>query len=87
MTAHLADHDEVRMVIGHKEFSPNGLYEQYKLRVEMIPLDDSNDVNEGDDDLGSAAYHPGRSLERSRFDSAFSVGIDYRSYGNVYSLR
>uniref|UniRef100_A0AC35G5H5 Uncharacterized protein n=1 Tax=Panagrolaimus sp. PS1159 TaxID=55785 RepID=A0AC35G5H5_9BILA len=34
------DFDEKRIVIGHKENPPDGYYEQYKLRVELIALDD-----------------------------------------------
>uniref|UniRef100_A0A914YSB8 Uncharacterized protein n=1 Tax=Panagrolaimus superbus TaxID=310955 RepID=A0A914YSB8_9BILA len=34
------DYDEKRFVIGHRENPPDGYYEQYKLRVELIALDD-----------------------------------------------
>ncbi|MCP9257668.1 hypothetical protein DINM_000928 [Dirofilaria immitis] len=69
VTVHLADHDEVRTVIAHKEYPPDGMYEQYKLSIELVPLDDNiepDDVNEG---LGCAAYHPSKSLEKSRSEN------------------
>jgi hypothetical protein len=40
MTVHHGDHDEIRTVIGHQELPPYGLMERYKLRVQLIPLDD-----------------------------------------------
>ncbi|CAG9536170.1 unnamed protein product [Cercopithifilaria johnstoni] len=65
VTVHLADHDEVRTVIGHKEYPPDGMYEQYKLSVELIPLDDNIDLDDANEGLGSAAYHPSKSLEKT----------------------
>ncbi|VBB31827.1 unnamed protein product [Acanthocheilonema viteae] len=65
VTVHLADHDEVRTVIGHKEYPPDGMYEQYKLSVELIPLDDNIDMDDVNEGLGSVAYHPSKSLEKS----------------------
>ncbi|VDK42531.1 unnamed protein product [Anisakis simplex] len=62
VTVHFPDHDEVRTVIGHKEWPPDGFYEQYKLRVQLIPLDDSNGA--GDDvDEDSDVYRPGRASD------------------------
>uniref|UniRef100_A0A158R694 SMB domain-containing protein n=1 Tax=Syphacia muris TaxID=451379 RepID=A0A158R694_9BILA len=65
VTIHHPDHDEVRVVIGHKEFPPDGLYERYKLKVQLIPLEDPNDVLDetGEDEEG---YRPGRSLDVTR---------------------
>lgn len=57
----------MRTVIGHKEYPPDGMYEQYKLNVELIPLDDNIDVDDASEGLGSAAYHPSKSLEKSKF--------------------
>ncbi|VIO94057.1 PHD-finger family protein [Brugia malayi] len=65
VTVHLADHDEVRTVIGHKEYPPDGMYEQYKLSVELIPLDDNVELDDANEGLGSAAYHPSKSLEKT----------------------
>ncbi|VDK85722.1 unnamed protein product [Litomosoides sigmodontis] len=65
VTVHLADHDEVRTVIGHKEYPPDGMYEQYKLSVELIPLDDNVDLDDASESLGSAPYHPSKSLEKT----------------------
>ncbi|KAF7638565.1 hypothetical protein Mgra_00001943 [Meloidogyne graminicola] len=39
---HLADHDEVRLVIGHLEHPPEGYYEQYKIRVDHYSIDDED---------------------------------------------
>ncbi|KHN88716.1 Nucleosome-remodeling factor subunit [Toxocara canis] len=62
VTVHYPDHDEVRTVIGHKEWPPDGFYEQYKLRVQLIPLDDSNSPSSQaseDTDI----YRPGRASD------------------------
>lgn len=45
------------------------MYEQYKLSVELIPLDDNIDLDDANEGLGSAAYHPSKSLEKSKFIS------------------
>lgn len=52
-------------MIGHKEYPPDGLYEQYKLSIELIPLDDNVELDDASEGLGSAAYHPSKSLEKS----------------------
>ncbi|EJD74858.1 CBR-NURF-1 protein [Loa loa] len=65
VTVHLADHDEVRTVVGHKEYPPDGMYEQYKLSIELIPLDDNIELDDANEGLGSAAYHPSKSLEKT----------------------
>uniref|UniRef100_A0A158Q8A9 Bm3641 n=1 Tax=Elaeophora elaphi TaxID=1147741 RepID=A0A158Q8A9_9BILA len=65
VTVHLADHDELRTVIGHKEYPPDGMYEQYKLSIELIPLDDNIDLDDANEGLGSVAYHPSKSLEKT----------------------
>ncbi|CAD5210998.1 unnamed protein product [Bursaphelenchus okinawaensis] len=39
MTHHL-DHDEVRQIVGHKEYPPDGYYERYKLKIFMLALEE-----------------------------------------------
>uniref|UniRef100_F1KPU6 Nucleosome-remodeling factor subunit NURF301-like protein n=1 Tax=Ascaris suum TaxID=6253 RepID=F1KPU6_ASCSU len=65
VTVHYPDHDEVRTVTGHKEWPPDGFYEQYKLRVQLIPLDDSNALGNQSGEDGDV-YRPGRSSDTSR---------------------
>lgn len=62
-------------MIGHKECPPDGVYEQYKLSVEVIPLDDNVELDDASDGLGSAAYHPSKSLEKSKFTSWISLHV------------
>ena len=59
MTVHHGDHDEIRTVIGHQELPPYGLLERYKLRVQLIPLDDRTRNAEIDDD-DTDDYRTGR---------------------------
>lgn len=65
VTIHHPDHDEVRIVVGHKEFPPDGLYERYRLKVQLIPLEDPNDALDetGEDEEG---YRPGRAIDIAR---------------------
>lgn len=58
MTVHHGDHDEIRTVIGHQELPPYGLLERYKLRVQLIPLDDEQEMPDDDDDTDD--YRTGR---------------------------
>lgn len=81
VTIHHPDHDEVRTVVGHKEFPPDGLYERYKLKVQLIPLEDPNDVMEetGEDEEG---YRPGRAIDLARSSRKRKVVSKVRDAGH-----
>ncbi|KAI6184090.1 hypothetical protein M3Y97_00559200 [Aphelenchoides bicaudatus] len=50
---HFPDHDEMRTITSHRENPPDGYYEQYKMRVHFLSIDD--DENEDD----SVTYRTG----------------------------
>lgn len=81
VTIHHPDHDEIRVVIGHKEFPPDGLYERYKLKVQLIPLEDPNDALEetGEDEEG---YRPGRAIDVTRSSRKRRVVSKVRDVGH-----
>lgn len=61
MITHLPDHDERRSILSHKEFPPDGYYEQYKMRIHILSIDD-----DGDDDEGASYRSGGGSAQRNR---------------------
>uniref|UniRef100_A0A0N4U2G1 Nucleosome-remodeling factor subunit NURF301 n=1 Tax=Dracunculus medinensis TaxID=318479 RepID=A0A0N4U2G1_DRAME len=75
VTIHHPDYDEVRNVIGHKEWPPDGSYEQYKLQVQLLPLDDSNDISE-ESGREEDQYRPSRQSDISR--KYWSILLDMR---------
>ncbi|KAI6196928.1 hypothetical protein M3Y94_01165600 [Aphelenchoides besseyi] len=60
--SHLPDRDERRSIVSHKEHPPDGYYEQYKLAIQILSIDDEG----GADDDFSESYHTGGSTHRSR---------------------
>ncbi|KAI6172173.1 hypothetical protein M3Y98_00943600 [Aphelenchoides besseyi] len=60
--SHFPDHDERRSIVSHKEHPPDGYYEQYKLAIQILSIDDDG----GADDDFSESYHTGGSTHRSR---------------------
>lgn len=80
VTIHHPDHDEVRTVVGHKEFPPDGLYERYKLKLQLIPLDDPNDIAD-ETGVGEDAYRPGRAIDSSRSSRRRKSVVKARSSG------
>ncbi|CAD5215339.1 unnamed protein product [Bursaphelenchus xylophilus] len=72
---HLPDHDEVRHIIGHKEYPPDGYYERYQLKILLLALEE--DLNYGDEE-GKGKKYKKKQPKKGLIPSAHMLSIRTR---------